>query len=121
MPAKAVTANRLTDGIVVFYDPSFRWVENLQHAALFASKDEVAAALKRAGSDVTANIVVDPFDFDVIEENGKLRAAHLRDAIRADGPTVHLDHGKQAEKRFSDSGSERRYRCIATMNSMPLS
>ena len=33
---------------------------------------------------------------DVIVTGDKVRAAHIRDAIRAAGPTVHLDHGKQA-------------------------
>ncbi len=95
---KAVTANRLTDGIVVFYDPAFRWVESLQSAALFDTKEASAAALKRANFDVAANLIVDPFDFEVIVEDGVIGAATMRDAIRANGPTIHRDHGKQAQE-----------------------
>jgi hypothetical protein len=105
---KAVTANRLTDGIVVFYDPAFHWVESLQAAALFATKQECAAALERAKADIDRNLIIDPFEFDVIVENGVIRAAHMRDAIRANGPTIHRDHGKQArEAKRANSDNER--------------
>jgi hypothetical protein len=41
--------------------------------------------------------VVAPYLIDVVIENGLPRAESKREAIRAAGPTVRLDLGKQAD------------------------
>jgi hypothetical protein len=93
---QVVSANRLTDGIVVFLGESGAWVESLQRASVHADRATLDAALARAAADVQANVVIEVAAFNVVRSGEKLRAAHIRDAIRAAGPTVHLDHGKQA-------------------------
>ena len=95
---QAISANRLTDGIVVFFTAG-EWVERLAEASFFADKAELEAALEQAKQDETRNIVVEAYAFDVNEGPQGPRAGQLREAIRAEGPTVHRDHGKQAQGR----------------------
>ena len=89
-----VTANRLTDGIVVFQDDDRRLERR------FCARpplDDATAALARAGEDVAASLVVDPYAIEVVLRNGHYAPKALREAIRAAGPTVRPDLGKQAE------------------------
>ena len=88
-----VTANRLIDGIVVFQDEAGGWSEDFARAAVH---DDAAAALARAGEDVAASLVVDPYAVEVELRNGHYAPRALREAIRATGPTVRRDLGKQA-------------------------
>lgn len=92
----AISANRLTDGVVVFFAAG-RWVERLADASLYAEKAELETALEQARQDERRNVVVEAYAFDVQEGPQGPRAGHLREAIRAAGPTVHRDHGKQAQ------------------------
>ena len=91
---QVITANRLRDGIVVFVAPENRWVEQLAEAAIFVSVDASAAALRSAQKDELSNAVLDVYAIDVLERGGIVRPAKLREAIRAQGPTVHPEHGK---------------------------
>lgn len=95
---KVITANRLTDGIVVFLGVSHRWVEEIDAIAPFDDAAAVDAALTVAAKAVEAREVVDPYAIDVRAEDGGLMPVKLREAIRAKGPTVRLDLGKQAER-----------------------
>ena len=100
--AQVVTANRLTDGVVVFVGPEGQWVERLDEAVLWSEAASIAGALERAKADERANIVVEPYAIEVRETSRGVQPAHLREVIRAAGPTVHPDHGKQA----SQAGAE---------------
>ncbi len=95
----AISANRLRDGIVVFLGPKGAWVEQLADAHVFADKAQAEAALEGARGDEKRNIVVEAFVFAVRQSPAGLVADHIRDAIRATGPSVHRDHGKQAQTR----------------------
>ena len=96
---QVVTANRLTDGIVVFRAPGGRWVEFLKDADLIEGKAAVEAALASGNESVARNEVVDVFAFDVTMTPAGPQPTHIRDRIRANGPTVYPDHGKQAAAR----------------------
>ena len=89
-----VTANRLIDGIVVFQDDAGGWSEDFARAA---AHEDAAAALARASQDVAASLIVDPYAIEVELRNGHYAPKALREAIRATGPTVRRDLGKQAE------------------------
>ncbi len=95
---KVLTANRLGDGIVVFLGAEGGWDERLE--ALVPIRDEATLSQRtaRAEDDAAANRVVDPYVIDVAaDDRGRLHPLRLREAIRAAGPTVRLDLGKQAE------------------------
>ena len=96
LSGQIVTANRLADGIVVFLDADLRWVERLAAARVLADKAGAEAALATAKQDEARDIVVEPYLIDVVDRNGAPAAKHLREIIRAAGPTIRLDLGKQA-------------------------
>ncbi|HUZ67626.1 MAG TPA: DUF2849 domain-containing protein [Beijerinckiaceae bacterium] len=93
---QVITANRLRDGAVVYFGPNERWVEGLQEAVLLPDPESVKSTLERALVGEKANVVLDLFAFDVERSGGEVRPIHIRDAIRASGPTVRQDLGKQA-------------------------
>lgn len=91
---KALTANRLADGEVVFW-ASGEWVERFADADLFADDDPAAeAAEAKAKSQMT--VVVDPYLIDLVESEGLWAPVSYRERIRALGPS-NLPHGKQTE------------------------
>jgi hypothetical protein len=92
-----ITANRLADGVVVFQTADDGWSEDFNRAAVWPDKPAAAAALARAKEDETRNLVVEPYEVPVEERNGHIVPKALREAIRAAGPTVRRDLGKQAQ------------------------
>jgi hypothetical protein len=94
---KALTANELRSGLVVFLAPDGRWTPDLNEADLAAEADR-ASGLEQAGKAAVAErIVVDPYLFEVERTGAGLRPAHIRERIRTLGPTVRTDLGKQAD------------------------
>jgi hypothetical protein len=99
-----ITANRLTDGVVVFQSVDDSWSEDFNRAAVLADPQATASALARAKQDETNNMVVEPYAIAVEERNGHLAPKALREAIRAAGPTIRRDLGKQAQGQAPRSG-----------------
>ena len=95
--SQVISANRLSDGIIVFLASGHRWVESLQAAEVFPDAATTRTALERVADDVKGNFVIEVAAFDVNTAGGRIEARHLRDRIRVAGPTVHPDHGKQAQ------------------------
>jgi hypothetical protein len=95
--SQIVTANRLADGVVVFQDAKGDWAEDFARAAVYADTTAVKAALGRAGEAVAHSLIVDPYGVEVELRNGHYVPKALREAIRATGPTVRRDLGKQAQ------------------------
>jgi hypothetical protein len=95
---KAVTANRLVDGLVVYLGAENRWVDAIEDALSVVGKEEGAALLASVEPDVEACRIVGPYLIDVVAgPDGRLQGTSERERIRALGPTVRLDLGKQAE------------------------
>jgi hypothetical protein len=91
---KALTANRLADGEVVFWKAG-AWVERFAEAELFADQAAADAAEARAREQV--RLLVDPYLIDVADADGAGPAPlSYRERLRALGPTNKPDHGKQA-------------------------
>ena len=97
MTGKVVTANRLGDGLVVYLDTAGGWSEYIEAARVAQSEEQSAEILTLAEAPAQATLVVGPYLMDVSLENGEPRAVSNREIIRAKGPTVHPDFGKQAE------------------------
>jgi hypothetical protein len=91
-----LTANRLRDGEVVWWARG-EWVVALKDGEVFADQAAADIALKAADAFVQKNIVVNPYLFDVRVDGGKLRPVKERELIRAGGPSVHENLGKQAD------------------------
>lgn len=91
---KAVTGNRLTDGVVVYLAPDGAWTERLEKARLFED-GEAEAALAEAQSRVTE--IASAYLIEAEEGGRPAGRAVVRETIRNSGPTVRPDLGKQAE------------------------
>lgn len=90
---KAVTANRLGDGAVVYLAGDETWTSDLSAAARF--DDEAAkAALETAQARATE--IADAYLIDVDDKGAPAGRETLRETIRKSGPTVRLDLGYQA-------------------------
>ena len=101
---QVLTANLLRDGLVVFMTDGAAWSPWIEDAAIVASK-EAALELEGKGTIAAkANVVVGPYLIEVIEENGRPRAALIREHLRTLGPSVRTDLGKQAERAAGGSG-----------------
>ncbi|MCB2111970.1 MAG: DUF2849 domain-containing protein [Parvularculaceae bacterium] len=90
---KAITANRLSDGVVVYVDAHGALVERFGDAQLFdadEADEALVRILERKGAIASAYLI----DADAAGPTGR---GALRETIRKSGPTVRRDLGKQAE------------------------
>ena len=91
--AQVLTANRLSDGEVVYLASNGAWVEGLAGAQVLNTPAEAETALA-TGQDAERNqLVVHAYLFDVTPAQKPVK---MREIIRAAGPTVRRDLGKQA-------------------------
>ena len=95
-----LTANRLRDGAVVYWREN-GWQEALAAAEIFEDAAAAKAALEAAAASVRAREVVTPYLFDVRIEDGAAIPAKERERIRAAGPSVRGDLGKQADGLYT--------------------
>ena len=92
---KALTANRLDDGEVIFLDGRGAWTGRFAEARLFDDDDAAMAAEAHAKTQGT--LAVDPYLIDVAAAESGVAPVSYRERLRALGPTNHHEHGKQAE------------------------
>lgn len=91
---KALTANRLIDGEVVFWARG-RWVEHFGEAELFTDPALAEAAEARGKGQPT--VVVEPYLIEVAQAEDGAAPVAYRERLRALGPTNTPHHGKQAQ------------------------
>lgn len=87
---KIISANALTDGLVVYFVTAGCWTHEIAQARTFASDAELEAGMGLAKADEKRNLIVDSTAVEVTPAAGgkSLEAVSLRNAIRAKGPTV---------------------------------
>ena len=91
------TANNLLNGEVVWLGHNGAWVKSVEAAKVFATEDARQIAAKAAARADAENLVVEPYEIDVTLEDGQVTPVKFRERIRAAGPTMRLNPGKQAE------------------------
>lgn len=98
---KILTANRLRDGEAVWLAADHSWAETIEGAEIAC--DEICTEkLVRAGrAALLKNEVIDVELVDIEIVDGEIRPLRLRERIRAAGPTVRRDLGKQAVSRLT--------------------
>ena len=92
---KALTANRLDDGEVVFWKAG-AWVERFADAQLWEDGDGAADDAEAHGKASRAE-VIDAYLIEIVPTEGGVAPLSYRERLRALGPTNHHDHGKQSE------------------------
>ncbi len=92
---RALTANRLIDGEVVFWSGE-HWVERFGQARLYddGAAKEAEAAEAHAKTQITR--LIEPYLIEVAAVDGGFAPVSYRERLRALGPTNKPDHGKQA-------------------------
>ena len=85
---RMIIANRLTDGLVVFYAGDGEWSVDIAAGQVITDATEEARAFAAAKADEDKCRVVDPNLIDVTLDGGSPRPVAIREAIRAFGPTV---------------------------------
>lgn len=96
---KLLAANRLLDGEAVWLAPDGRWTDTIAEAEVVRDKDGEERLLAAAREASQQNLVVDTELIDVEIVDGEIRPIRLRERIRAAGPSIHPELGKQAKKR----------------------
>jgi hypothetical protein len=90
-----LTANLLRAGEVIYWSRAHGWVPALGEADIMEEAD-AGAALKNAAQWVEKQEIVAPYLFAVRMTDGAAVPVKQRELIRAAGPTVRRDLGKQA-------------------------
>ncbi len=93
---QSVTGSRLLDGEAVWLGAGNIWVEDVAAAAVFEGAEAIAEALAFAKAEEKRQVVVDVYPLDVEVTEAGTRPTHLRERLKAIGPTVRRDLGKQA-------------------------
>ena len=97
MMPQVLTANRLSVGEVVYWSAAKGWVQYLHEADLLPD-EQAEAVLKSDGArSVQERQVVNPYLFEVRVNGSSIVPVKTREAIRAAGPSVRRDLGKQAD------------------------
>ena len=102
MTYQIITANRLTDGLVVFLGEGGCWVDDLGNAESFDA-EAVDAALALINTPEQDTAVVGPYAIEVAKsEDGEVSPVKYRERIRAYGPSTHTDFARvQVPSHFS--------------------
>jgi len=96
MTTRIVTANRLDDGAVVYLGADSCWSEAIGCARLAVDDAALEELLDVAAAGEADGLVVTPYAIPVTVESGAIKPVHIKEAIRAKGPTIRPDLGKQA-------------------------
>ncbi len=94
---QAITANRLSDGEVVYFTPENNWQTDFQSACVFDGPEAIEAQLASLATQQTELEVVGVYAFEVEKINDAHKPVSVRETIRAAGPTIRKDLGKQAQ------------------------
>ncbi len=100
---QVVTANRLSDGMVVYRTAIGDWSDRLADGDIVTGKEAGAARLADADAAVKACLVVAPYLIDVVADAGGMRPKRFREAIRSAGPTVAADF--RADRSHAPEGN----------------
>ena len=93
MDLQIVTANRLSDGLVVYFTQAGDWTVRLADAWVVDGQDAGGRLLEAAMPAVAARKVVEPYLIEVRHEDGEFRPVRYREVIRATGPSIETGVG----------------------------
>jgi len=95
MTKQVISANRLSDGLVVYLASDDSWSEWISRSEIATDEAAAEGLLARAKWAEENRIVVDTYLVHVAEYDGEVRPTKYREFIRATGPSVRPDLSKQ--------------------------
>ena len=87
---QVVSANKLLEGDVVYFDAKGCWTRDLRRARL--ASDEGSSAQLLHDAELTPHLVVGPYLVDVELDDDGVHPCHMREVMRETGPTVARQH-----------------------------
>jgi len=96
MTSQIFNANDIRSGRVVYLTVDGEWSERIADAAVFDNEGEEARLKSIADAAMDARHVVEAYPIDVVVEDGAIRPSRYREVVRAIGPSIRTDLGKQA-------------------------
>ena len=87
MSKHVVTANRLSDGAVVYLQSDGSFGEDV-HGSQTADEDQTENLMEKAGDAVASQEIVAPYVIDVEVNGGSVTPTRYREKVRAGGPTT---------------------------------
>ncbi|MCZ4281918.1 DUF2849 domain-containing protein [Kiloniella laminariae] len=96
MALQIITANRLLDGEVVYFGENAEWIENVSGAMTVEDADGEASLLAAAKTAEASQKIVGAYLMKVKRDASGIHTLSVKEEIRAKGPTVRYDLGKQA-------------------------
>lgn len=96
---QVLTANRLSDGAVVYLTESGTWSERIAESRVARTAQE-SAALLADGLEVAEGWTADPpYLIDVTANEEGVWPVRYRERLRASGPSVHPEFARQPANR----------------------
>lgn len=97
MSAHILTANQLVEGDVVYLTSALGWSGDITEAKVATNENELQELNQLGEKALKDCLVVDPHAVPVEMQGDIARPKHIKERIRAKGPSVHPHLGKQAE------------------------
>jgi len=90
---KILTGNRLRDGETVYYTAAGEWSPYVSLAKVATTPEEAEVLAQVGKAAYAANLIIDVAVIDAVS-GGEAKPSHIREVIRASGPTVRSDLNK---------------------------
>ncbi|MBT5110510.1 MAG: DUF2849 domain-containing protein [Rhodospirillaceae bacterium] len=88
MSFQIVTANRLTDGFVVYMAGGNEWSTDIEDSARARSPAAGEQLLVTGRRAMDTQEIIDPYLIDADDRNGRISPVKYRERIRATGPST---------------------------------
>lgn len=95
---QVVTANRLTDGNVVYLADDGSWTRRIGSAQVGTDSEVLESLLHRAAEAEAAQEIVGAYAIDVTPDGASVKPVKYKEVIRAFGPSSHTNFGLQASE-----------------------
>lgn len=99
-----LTANLLSDGMVVFLAPDGTWRGSVDSALIARSDDDIAELEAGGALAVQANLIVDPYLIEVEESDGRPVPVAFRERMRVRGPGVNVEFNSRTNGQAALAG-----------------
>ena len=101
---QVLTANRLSDGMVLFLSGDGTWQPGIDAADIARTEDGAGALEARASVFVRTNYIVDPYLIAVEETDAGLVPVEFRERRRIAGPSVQAVFNEQPHGSLAFAG-----------------